>query len=308
MSLINRSSFRSDLIPLVKDWFGDAYKNYNSLYDKILKVKQADDRAYQVNAMVSTMLPLQQKDEGTVLTLDSARQGITPRYVHTTYALGFIITMEMMEDGDAFKNAKRFTEMLKKSALQTKEILAANVYNNAFSSTATMSGGDGVALCSTSHPTRSGTQSNVLSTGSVDMSEAALEQATIDIKNMLDDRGNRIMLLPQKLICSVTDEPLANRILKSTMRSGSADHDINYLRDSGLIKEIVANPYLTAAHRWFVTTGVQEDGDGVQMLIRKEASIDDGNDFETKNNKFSAVARTSTGWDDFRCVIGSDGP
>lgn len=307
MSIINTSSFRSDLLPLVKTWFGDAYKDYNGLYEKMLKVEAADERAYQVNALVSTMLPLQQKDEGSPLTLDSARQGITPRYVHSSYALGFIITMEMMEDGDAFKNAKRFTEMLKKSALQTKEILAANVYNNAFTSSVTMSGGDGQALCSTAHPTRSGTQSNIISTGSVDISEAALEQITVDIKNLKDDRGNRIMVKPKNLICSVTDEPQANRILRSNLRVASGDNDLNYLRQSGLIEDIIANPYLTAAHAFWVTTDVQ-DTDGVKMLVRKEATIDDGNDFETKNNKFSAVMRLSTGWDDFRAVVGSNGP
>jgi len=307
MSIINTSSFRSDLLPLVKDWFGLAYKDYDGLYQKMLKVEVADERAYQVNALASTMLPLQLKGEGSPLTLDSARQGITPRYVHLTYALGFIITMEMMADGDAFKNAKKFTEMLKKSALQVKEILAANVYNNAFTSSSTMSGGDGQPLCSTSHSTTSGLQSNIISTGSVDISEAALEQITIDIKNMKDDRGNRIMVKPQNLIVSVGNEPSTNRIVKSNLRVATDANDMNYLRESGAIQEIIASPYLTSTGAYWVTTDVQEQ-DGVKMLMRQEAEIDDGNDFETKNNKFSAVMRLSTGWDDFRAVIGSNGP
>jgi hypothetical protein len=271
----------------------------------MLEVEVADARAYQVDALVSTMAPMQEKDEGSPLTIDSSRQGITPRYVHLTYALGYIITMEMMEDGDAFKNAKRFTKMLKRSAMLTKEILAANVYNNAFASGTTMSGGDGVCLCSTAHPTRSGNQSNIISTGSVDISEAALEQITIDIKNMKDDRGNRIMARPKNLIVSVNDEPNAHRILRSNLQSFSMDNNLNYLKQTGSIQDIIANPYLTASHAFFVTTDVEN---GPKMLVRKEAEIDDGNDFETKNNKFSAVMRLSTGWSDFRGVIGSNGP
>lgn len=307
MSIINTSSFRSDLLPLVKKWFGDAYKDLPNLYEKMLKVEAADARAYQVDALVSTMAPLQQKDEGSPLTIDSSRQGITPRYVHSSYALGFIITMEMMEDGDAFKNAKRFTEMLKRSAVLTKELLAANVFNNAFTSTATMSGGDGQCLVSTSHPTRAGTASNLITGGSVDISEAALEQITIDIKNLTDDRGNRIMVRPKNLICSVNDEPTATRILKSNLRVATADNDLNYLKQTGAIQDIIANPYLTDSDAFFVTTDIQDTGDGVKMLMRKDATVDEGNDFETKNNKFSVVMRLSTGWSDYRAVVGSAG-
>lgn len=304
MSIINTSSFRSDLLPLVKNWFGLAYKDYDKLYEKMMKVEAADARAYQVDALVSGLSPLQAKDEGSSLTLDSARQGITPRYVHTTYALGFVITMEMMEDGDAFRNAKKFTDMLKRSSVLTKEILAASVYNNAFSGSYLMSGGDGVSLVSASHPTRAGLQSNLITGGSVDISEAALEQITIDIKNMKDDRGNRIMARPVNLIVSVNDEPTANRILRSNLRVATADNDLNYLKQTGSIKDIIANPYLSDSDAFFVTTDVE---DGVKMLIRKEAAIDDGNDFETKNNKFSVIMRLSTGWSDFRGVIGSAG-
>lgn len=302
MSIITTSNFSSDLVPLVKNWFGIAYKELPSFFDKMFKVEQADARAYQTDALVSGMGLLQQKDESNALTIDHSKQLYTPQYRHITYALGFVITMEMMEDGDAMKNAKKFTEMLKRSALKTREVLAAQVYNRAFNSSYTMLNGDGKELISSAHPTTVGSQSNLITGGSVDISEAALEQITVDIKNLKDDRGIRIGALPKRLICSVTDEPQANRILKSTKRVGVADNDLNYV--GGLIGDIVANPYLSDSDAYFVLTDVD---DGLKFLNRKDPTIDQGADFDTKNAKFSVIMRCSLGWSDFRGIIGSAG-
>jgi hypothetical protein len=305
-SIINTSSFQSDLLPLVKKWFGDEYADYPMFYDKMMQVEQADERNFQIDALVETMGLLVQKDEGNSLEFDYSREGFKPTYQHITYALGFIITMEMLEDGDAFKNAMRFTKQLKFSAMQTKEIIAANVYNNAFNSSYTMTNGDNQAMISTAHPVIGGTQSNLITGGSVDMSEAAIEQLTIDTKNTLNSRGLRIMTLPERLICSVTDEPLANRILLSPLQANSADNNINYLKNSGLVPGgIVASPFLTGTHAFFLTNNIP---DGVKFLVRKDATIDDGNDFDSKNNKFSVIMRISAGWSDWRQVRGSNGP
>lgn len=305
MSTITTSAFNSDLIPIVADWFGDSYARIPTLYDKIMKVEKALDRNYQVDALVQSFGLLQTKNEGSPLQMDFSTQGFTPTYQHIAYALGFQITLEMMEDGEAFSNAKRFTEMLALSAHTTIETLAANVYNNSFSGT-TMVGGDGQTLVSSSHPVVAGTQSNLITGGSVDISEAALEQITIDIKNMKNARGIRIGLQPDKLVCSVTDEPTANRILGSPLRSGSADNDLNYLRTNNLIPGgIVANPFLTASHAFWVTTTAP---DGVKLLMRKEPEMDSSNDFLTKSGQHSVLMRLSTGWSDWRGVIGSNGP
>jgi hypothetical protein len=303
-SIINTSSFHADLIPLVKNWFGKAYATNPTYYDKMLKVEQADPRNYQVDALVQGFGLLQRKDEGSALTFDFAKEGMKPTYQHVTHALGFIITMEMMEDGDAMKNAKVFTEMLKSSAVKTQETIAANLFNNAFSGSYLMTNGDGVCLVSASHPAVASTQSNLITGGSVDISEAALEQIDIDIKNMKNARGLRIGAQPQKLICSVSDAPTAHRILKSDGRVATADNDTNYLRDSGTIKEIIANPYLTDSDAFFVTTDVPQ---GLKYLERKAAQIDDSNDFDSKNNKFSVIMRLSVGWSDWRGVVGSAG-
>lgn len=305
-SIINTSSFQSDLLPLVKEWFGNAYNEYMPFYDRLFKVEQAEERNFQIDALVETMGLLQQKDEGNPLSMDYSKEGYKPTYQHITYGLGFAITMEMLEDGIAFGNAQKFTEQLKFSANQTKDVIGTNVYNNSFSSSYTMTNGDGVSLINTAHPVIGGTQSNLITGGSVDMSEAALEQLTIDTKNTLTTRGLRIMCLPEKLICSVSNEPLANRILRSPLQSNTADNNINYLKSSALIPGgIVANPFLTAANAFWITTNV---ADGMKFLMRKDATIDDGNDFITKNNMFSAILRFSCGWSDWRGLRGSNGP
>lgn len=304
-AIINTSSFHSDLLPLVKTWFGMSYPNVLTFHDKIMKVEAADARAYQIDALVQGMGLMQRKDEAQPFALDLSKEGIKPTYQHVTYGLGFLITMEMMEDGDAFRNAKKFTEMLKFSALQTKEIIAANVYNNAFSGSFLMQQGDGVSMISTSHPTAAGNQSNLISGGSVDISEAALEQITIDIKNMKNARGLRVGAMPDKLLVSVSDEPAAHRILDGRERSATADRDINYLNSQSKIPGgIIANPFFTDSDAFFVTTNVPE---GLKFLVRKELAIDTANDFSTKNAEFSAIMRISTGWTDFRGVYGSAG-
>jgi len=305
MSQITTSQYASDLLPLVKNWFGIAYPNIPTYYDKIAAVEQADARSYQVDALAIGFNLLQAKDEGTSITYDFSKQGHTPIYRHATYALGFQITMEMMSDGDAMRNAKKFTEMLKYSGMQTKEVLMAAVYNNAFDSNYTMTNGDGVQLVSSSHPVVASTQSNLITGGSVDISEAAIEQVLIDIKNMRNARGIRIGAMPQKLLVSVSDEATANRIVYSDLRVATADNDLNYIRaNNKLPGGIVANPFFTDSDAWFVTTNVP---DGVKYLNRQDLTLDDSNDFETKSGKFSVIMRCSQGWTDWRGVVGSAG-
>lgn len=305
MSIITTSNFHSDLLPLVKVWFGNSYDMLPTYFDKMLKVEKPDDRAYQVDALVSGLGTLQQKSEGSSLIYDISKESFKPKYLHTTYSLGFQISMEMIQDGDAFRNAKIFTEMLKFSAMQTREILAANIFNNGFSGSYLMDGGDGVALISASHPTRSGNQSNLITGGSVDISEAALEQIHIDIRNMKNDRGLRINALPDKLIVSTSDAPTAHRILDNPNRPATADRDINYLNNNSIIPGgIIANPFLTDSDAFFVTTNIPQ---GLKFLDRLSPTIDESNDFDTKNGKYSVVMRCSQGWSDWRGVVGSAG-
>lgn len=297
MSLINTSAFQSDLLPgLVKKWFGDANKDYAPLYSQMMAV-ESSDQAFDVDATYTGFGTLQRKAQGNALTYDTASQAYTPRYLHLTYALGFAITKEMVRDGVAFKNAKKFTEGLARGARLTKEIVAASVINNAGTAGYTMSGGDGVILASASHPTRAGLQSNILASAA-DLSEAAIEAMLVQIRQAKDNRGNRINLMIDKLIVDPTQEATANRILFSEKRVATADNDMNFIKANSIIPGgIVVNPYLTSTTQWQVTTSCP---DGLKFKVRQDAEMDTDNDFNTKNGLYSVDMRISAGWSDFR--------
>lgn len=305
MSIINTGSFSSDLLPLVKNWFGMSYKDMPLYYDKMVKV-EATTTNYQVDAIVDTLGLLQRKNEGSSLTYDQSKEVFKPTYQPVAYALGFIITKEAMDDGIAMLKAKNFTEQFKLSALNTRETIVANLYNNAFAaSSVTMTNGDGKTLVASDHPVHGGTQSNLITGGSVDISEAAIDQMRIDIRNMKNHRGIRIGAMPDKLICSVTDEAAANRILYSKSRVATADNDLNFqLMNNTVPGGIVANPYLTDSDAFFMTTTVPN---GLKLLVRQEPEIDEGGDYDTKSAKFSVMMRLVAGWSDWRGVIGSAG-
>lgn len=303
MSIITTSSFQKDLVPLVNKWFGE-YPEWDPLYSKIFEVTAPSDRNYEEDALVSGMGLAVVKPEAQGIRYDSARQVYTPRYTHTVYGLGFIITEEQMDDGIAFKNAKKFTQMLKRSCMQTREIVVHQILNRATTSGYTMENGDGVVLASASHPTRNGNVSN-LPSNPVDISEAALEQAAIDIGNMKDDRGLRIMLRPRKIVANIAQEFEIKRILNSQGRVSTADNDPNVIRaDSTFPEGLVVTPYLTDTDAWIVLTNCP---DGLKYMDRKAMAIKSDNDFDTDNAKFKAQLRFSAGWTDFRQVYYSAG-
>ncbi len=295
MSLINTSSFHSDLLPgLVKKWFGVVPKEYRQLYSQMMKVEKSDS-AYEIHGTVTGMGSLIAKGQGSALTLDSAQEAHKPRYEHTTYALGFAITKEAVRDGNAFKDAKRFTEMLAKGARVTKEIVASNIVNFAGTSGYTMLGGDGVVLASASHPTRAGNQSNILASGA-DLSEAALEAIRTQVRNAKDNRGLRMDIMIKDLIINPAQEALAHRILKSESQIDTLNN-ANFLKDNGVVKNIIVNPYLSSTTQWQVSTTAD---DGLVFMVRQDAEMDTDNDFMTKNGVYSVDMRVSAGWDDFR--------
>ena len=218
------------------------------------------------------------------------------------YGLGFIITREIYEDDLYGKVGAQKAKALARSMRQTKEIIGANIYNRAFTSTYT--GGDGKEMIATDHPNVSGgTFSNELATPA-DLSEAALEQAVIDIAGFRDDRGLLIAAKPEKLIIPYQLQFEAKRILDTDLRYQTADNDLNAIKEMGLFREVVVNHYLTDSDAWFIKTNVQ---DGVKYFERRADQFEMDNDFDTENAKFKATARYSFGWSDPRGIYGSAG-
>jgi hypothetical protein len=272
----------------------DIFDKFNSSY------------AFEEEAGISGFGLARLKPEGSGITYDSASQAFIARYVHAVYALGFMISKEMYDDGLGEVTALRRAQALAFSIRQTKEILGANVLNRAFNSSYTMGANhDGVELCSLLHPNKAGgTGANELAVAA-DLSEAALEQACLDISAMKNDRGMTIAIKPTGLIIPAALEFEAARILKSLGQPGAANNDINAMRVLGKFpKGAAVNHYLTDDDAWFVKTDCP---DGMKYFERQGDSFGMDNDFDTGNGKFKAEFRGQFGWTDYRSIFGSPG-
>lgn len=301
MSVINSGSFAKALWPGVNAWYGRAYAEYPEEYTKLFD-KQTSSKAFEEDVGVSSFGLAVQKSEGAPISYDSERQGFITRYQHAVYALGFIITREMMEDDQYDVIGKRKAEGLAFSMRQTKEVIGANVYNRAFNSSYV--GGDGVELISASHANiKGGTWSNKIATAS-DLSEAALEQACIDIAGFTNDAGLLIAVRPEALIIPRQLIFEAKRILGTEGRVGTDNNDLNAIKTLGSVPTVITNHFLTDVDAWFIKTNVQN---GMKYMERRADSFDMDNDWDTENAKFKATARYSFGWTDPRALYGSQG-
>lgn len=301
MAIMTSGSFAKALWPGVNAWYGKAYNDYPVEWDKLVDT-QTSTRAFEEEVGISSFGLAVVKPEGAGISYDSERQAFITRYQHVVYALGFIITREMMDDDLYDIVGQRKAQGLARSMRQTKEIVVSNMYNRAFNSGFT--GGDGVSMINSAHPTiAGGTWSNQIGTAA-DLSEAALEQACIDISGFTDDRGLLIGVRPKTLIISRFMPFEARRILQTDGRYGTANNDLNALKDMGMIPSVVVNHYLTDADAWFIRTDVPK---GPQLFERRQDEFDMDNEWESENAKFKATARYSVGWTDPRGIYGSAG-
>jgi phage major head subunit gpT-like protein len=299
--IINSSSFAKALWPGVNAWYGKAYGEYPVEYTKLFETFKST-RQFEEDVGVSSFGLAIAKPEGAAISYDTERQAFISRYNHVVYALGFVITREIMEDDQYDVVGQRKAQGLAFSMRQTKEIIAANVYNRA--ETAGYVGGDGVTLLSTSHPNfAGGTWSNRLTTAA-DLSEAALEQAMIDIAGFTNDRGLLISVRPKSLIIARQNIFEAKRLVAPDGRPGVDTNDINALKALGMVPEVVVNHYLTDPDAWFIRTDVPH---GMKHFERRADAFEMDNDFDTENAKFKATARYSFGWTDPRGIYGSMG-
>lgn len=302
MSLINSGSFAKALWPGVNSWYGKSYNDYPVEYTDLFDTYKSQ-KAFEEDVGIASFGLAVQKPEGSAISYDSERQGFITRYQHVVFALGFIITREVMEDDQYDIVGQRKANALARSIRQTKEIFGANVYNRAFSGSGQL-GGDGTVMINNAHPNISGgTWSNVIATAA-DLSEAALEQACIDIAGFTDDRGLLIAARPESLIIPRQLIYEAKRILDSDGRVGTNNNDLNAIKTMGSVPKVVTNHYLTDTDAWFIRTDV---GDGMKYFERRPDSFDMDNDFDTDNAKYKAMSRYSFGWTDPRAIYGSPG-
>jgi hypothetical protein len=305
--VITTSSFAKALWPGVNTWYGEAYNEYTTEWDKLFD-KYTSRKAFEEDVGTSMFGLAVQKGEGAPVSYDTARQGFTSRYNHVVWALGFIITREIVDDDQYDIVGRQKARALAFSMRQTKEIIAANVYNRAFNTSYV--GGDAATLIacaaggSASHPNISGgTYTNGPSVAG-DLSEATLEQACIDIAGYTNDRGLLIKVAPKRLIIPRQEMFNVKRILGTEGRVGTDLNDVNALKSMGMIPEVVVNHFLTDTDAWFIRTDVK---DSMKYFERRGDEFGMDEDFDTENAKYKATARYSFGWTDARGLYGSPG-
>ena len=298
---ISRGQLAKELEPGLNALFGLEYKNYENQHSEIFD-KESSDRAFEEEVMLSGFGTAGVKQEGSAVGYDDAQETFTSRYTHETIALAFSITEEAIEDNLYDSLGSRYTKALARSMATTKQVKAANVLNNGFSSS--FPGGDGKELFATDHPTLNGTVSNELAT-SADLNETSLEQALIDIAALTDERGLKIAARGVKMIIPSALQFTAERLMKSSQRVGTADNDINAVKSMGMIPQgYVVNNYLTDTDAFFIKTDVPN---GMKYFERAALKTAMEGDFDTGNMRYKARERYSFGFSDYRGIFGSPG-
>jgi len=300
MAVIATGNHPKALWPGVYSWFGAKYDEHEAQYTKLFDIKSSSKNFEElVQHTGFGLAPV--KPEGSSTAYDSHAQGYVARGTNVAYSLGYIVTREELADNQYSEVSMRRAGSLAFSMAQTRENVGANVYNRVVN--AGFVGGDAVALGSTAHPSVSGNQSNILATAA-DLSEASLEDLTIQIMNATDPKGLRISLRPKCLVVPTALVYDANRILKSNLRVDTANNDTNALKLLGAIPEIVVNNYLTDADQWFIRTNAP---DSLCWFDRESVQFTKDEDFDTDNAKAKGYMRFIPFWGDWRGLYSSAG-
>ena len=298
---ISRAQLLKELLPGLNALFGLEYKTYGEEHKEIYET-ETSERSFEEETKLSGFSAAPVKNEGQAIQYDNAQEAWTARYNHETIALGFSITEEAVEDNLYDSLSKRYTKALARAMAYTKQVKAASVLNNGFSSSYV--GGDGQPLFSASHPlVTGGTNSNRLTAS--DLNETSLEAAVIQIAGWTDERGLLIAAKPNKLIVPPALMFTAKRLLDTELRVSTADNDINALKAMGSIPGgYTVNHFLTDTNAWFLTTDVPN---GMKHFVRTPLQNSMDGDFDTGNVRYKSRERYSFGWSDPLGMFGSPG-
>ena len=299
---ISRAQLLKELLPGLNALFGMEYSRYGEEHKEIYET-ETSERSFEEETKLSGFSAAPVKNEGSAIAYDNAQEAWSTRYTHETIALGFSITEEAIEDNLYDSLSARYTKSLARAMAYTKQVKAAAVLNNGFSSS--YPGGDGVSLFNASHPLISGgTNSNTPST-QIDLNETSLEAAVIQIAAWTDERGLLIAAKPKKMVVPPNLMFVAKRLLDTELRVSTADNDINAIKQMGAIPEgYTVNHFLTDTNAWFLTTDVPN---GMKHFVRSPLANSMDGDFDTGNVRYKARERYSFGWSDPLGMWGSSG-
>ena len=299
---VSRAQLLKELLPGLNALFGLEYARYGEEHKEIYET-ETSERSFEEETKLSGFSAAPVKNEGSAIAYDNAQEAWTARYNHETIALGFSITEEAIEDNLYDSLSARYTKGLARAMAYTKQVKAASVLNNGFSSSYV--GGDGVQLFSTAHPLVSGgTNSNTPAT-QADLNETSLEAAVIQIAAWTDERGLLIAAKPKKLVVPPSLMFVATRLLETELRVGTNNNDINAIKNNGAIPEgYTVNHFLTDVNAWFLITDVPN---GLKHFERIALQNSMDGDFDTGNVRYKSRERNSFGSSDPLGVWGSSG-
>ena len=301
---ISRAQLLKELLPGLNALFGLEYAKYGEEHKEIYET-ETSERSFEEETKLSGFSAAPVKNEGSAIAYDNAQEAWTARYNHETIALGFSLTEEAIEDNLYDSLSARYTKALARAMAYTKQVKAAAVLNNGFTNSAAYYGGDGVPLFSASHPLITGGVNSNIPTTAADLNETSLEAAVIQISLWTDERGLLIASKPKKLVVPSSLQFVATRLLETELRVGTADNDINAIKNNGSVSEgYCVNHFLTDTNAWFLTTDVPN---GMKHFVRSPLSNSMDGDFDTGNVRYKSRERYSFGWSDPLGMFGSAG-
>ena len=296
------TDFRSIVEPILNEEFDGLYNQRADEWKQVFTERQGIPRNYHEEPVLYGFGAAPELPDGMPVTYQSGGVLFNARYVYKVYGLAFALTKVLVEDGDHISIGQTYAKHLAQSLIETKETLCANILNRAFNGSYT--GGDGVSLVNSAHPIASGTASNVLTTAA-NLSQTSLEQMLIQIRNAIDNNGKRIRLTPTKLVLSPSNVFQGEVLLKSVLRAGTGNNDINPINSMGMIDGGQANlSRLTSTTAWWVQTDAKV---GLQMMMRRKLEKSMEGDFETDSMRYKATERYIPGWTDPRTIYGTAG-
>jgi hypothetical protein len=296
------TDFRSIVEPILNEAFDGVYDQRSDEWKQVFREERGIPRNYHEEPVLFGFGAAPELPDGTAVTYQSGGVLFIKRYQYKVYGLAFALTKVLVEDGDHIRIGQTYAKHLAQSLVETKETLAANVLNRAFNGA--YAGGDGKSLVATDHPIINGTFSNQLATAAA-LSQTSLEQILIQVRNAVDNNGKRIRLNPTKLVVSPSNVFQAEVLLKSVLRTGTGNNDINPVKSMGLLSGGQANlSRLTSTTAWWVETDAPE---GLKLMMRRPLEKSMEGDFETDSMRFKSTERYDLGWTDPRAVYGTAG-
>lgn len=296
------TDFRAIVEPILNEEFNGVYDQRTDEWNQVFSEKPGIARSYHEEPVLFGFGAAPELPDGQPVTYQSGGVLFIQRYIYKVYGLAFALTKVLVEDGDHIRIGQTYSRHLAQSLIETKETLAANTLNRAFNTS--YLGGDGKALVVSDHPIQGGTFSNVLATAAA-LSQTSLEQMLVQIRQAVDNNGKRIRLEPKKLVVPPSNVFQAEVLLKSVLRAGTANNDINPVKSMGMLSGGQANlSRLTSTTAWWIQTDAPE---GLKLLTRRRLEKSMEGDFETDSMRYKATERYALGWTDPRAVYGTAG-